>query len=163
MKSNIVPKDVWDTIVHPKTSEERQRRFWTGAGAVQLAALGLQGGVAFPMGVSVGMMGYAGFSALRMAAEGDENTKTRRLARHTVRALFGVEGKSGQARRRLLDLGVSVGVASLLGGTVTGLIAGIAAGATLTLITTWQKGADPKWFASDEESKQTLKTALGVA
>lgn len=144
------------------TQDEKDARFWTWVGGAEAVAFGLQGGLAFPAGVTVGLMGYAGFEALQRAARQDEDCGSREFARKTIRLLFGTEGdQNSQIRRRLIDIGGSVGIAVLLGGaTVTALMTGIAAGAALTLVTTWQKSADPDWFEEEEEVTTPMLTLL---
>lgn len=148
------------TMLDPKTPEQRSKRFWTAAGGLQYGALLFSGGPGAAMGAAAGLTAYAAFDGLRMLAESENNTFTRDIAREAIGVMFGIEGENSQVRRRFIDVGLSLGVAALMGGaTVAGLTAGLATGAVLTMITTWQKGADPEWF----KEGSLLNFALGKA
>lgn len=154
------------TMLSPKNEEEKARRFWTAIGGAQLGAFALQGGLAFPAGVTVALMGYTGFQALHDVANQTEPSVGRKVAREIIRLLFGVKGeRNTQFRRRVLDFVLSIGVSVLIGGiTVTGLMAGLAAGAGLTLVTTWVPSAEKEWFEDTPEAKAAPTiNKLGIA
>lgn len=137
----------WSTMISPQNDVEKSKRFWTTAGGVQWGALLFAGGPGAPMGASAGLTAYAGFEALRKLAESENDTIGRQFARESIRLMFGIEGENNQFRRRAIDVTASIAMAALFGGaTVSGMIAGLATGACLTLVTTWQKGAEAEWF-----------------
>lgn len=141
----------WKTMLSPETQEEKSKRFWTAVGSVQLAAFWGAGGVAsaaLPAGVTAAIVVYTALKALEEAANSEKPSQVRTVSRKAIHLLFGEEGKNSQARRRLLDAALSVGAAAIFGWTsATGMVAGICTGAALTLVTTWQKGANPEWNA----------------
>lgn len=86
----------------------------------------------------------------------------RSTARNFIAVCFGVEGSETiQIRRRLVDVGGSIGVAFLLGGTsIVALLGGLAAGAALTLVTTSQPAAKKEWFDTKREATKDPKPSL---
>lgn len=150
----------WNIIFNPQTQAERSKRFWTIAGSLQLLGFWGAGGVAgavLPAGIAAGLVVYTGLQALQEVADRPESSKGRTIARKVIYLLFGGEDENNQFRRRILDLVLSFGAAVMFGGaTATGLMGGLCAGAVITLITTWQKGAPDDWFTKEELDQITI-------
>lgn len=153
---NVRKNRFMKVMLNPETEEERSQRFWTGASLVQggsFLLLGGSAGLILPGMISVGIAVKIGFDTLRQAANSDKDSLSRRISRRTLRMILGVEGsKNSQLRRRVSDFVITLGIAVAIGGaSVTALLTGLAAGAAITLISTWERGADPEWEESSKE------------
>lgn len=162
-ESTNVVSDMWKCMVgKERTDEEKSRGFWYAAGTVQLGAFFFASGPSLPIAAATGLMAWGGFDAIQRLAYSKEDTPMRSTARNFIAVCFGVEGSETiQIRRRLVDVGGSIGVAFLLGGTsIVALLGGLAAGAALTLVTTSQPAAKKEWFDTKREATKDPKPSL---